>query len=123
MGCVASIDDQVKTFVAAAVAKSPNEIHPSATLLGDLGIDGDDADEFLSDFAKHFRVDMAGFVFADHFGTEGIYPWQIPRFVWNLIGELIGRDPHETAGLKAVRVEDLIRAAKAKKWESSSDVH
>jgi hypothetical protein len=112
-----SIDDQVKAFVAEVACRAPDEIRADATLLGDVGLDGDDANEFLAQFANRFEVDMNGFSFSEHFGPEGIYPWQFPRFVWNLVSSIWStKDIHEVAGLKPVRIADLILAAKAKKW-------
>ena len=116
MDAAQSIDDQVKSCVAEFVCKKPGDIHDESTLLGDLGLDGDDADEFLSDFAKRFEVDMVGFRFEDHFSNEGMYPWQFRGFVWNLIQGMLGKDPHALAGLKAIKVEDLIHAANSHRW-------
>ena len=121
MEAAQSIDEQVKSFVAESRCKETNEIRGDITLLGDLGLDGDDAFEFLSDFAKRFNVDMKGFRFEDHFGHEGMYPWQFPVFFWRLISAIWDkRKPEEVAGLKAIKVEDLIQAASARRWSESS---
>jgi len=39
----------------------------------DLGITGDDADELIQKFEKHFHVDMATLNFSDYFYSEGMY--------------------------------------------------
>jgi acyl carrier protein len=72
------IDEQVKSFVAESRGMKPNEIRGESTLLGDLGLDGDVAYGLLSEFAKCFDVDMESFRFEDHFGHEGMQPWQFP---------------------------------------------
>jgi hypothetical protein len=117
---VSSIRDQVRSFVAEIVYREPDEILSTMNLLGDFGLDGDDADEFMIEFAKRFDVDMSGYEFLNHFGTEGIWPWQFPRFLWNGARQFCGADPHEMSGLKPITVEDLCCAAKAKKWQNAA---
>ena len=104
--------------MAETVCKRPNEIQNELTLLGDLGMDGDDAAEFLEEFAKRFEVNMECFKFEKHFGPEGMYPWQFPVFVWRLISGIWDRrEPEDIDGLKVIKVEDLIQAAKTKRWK------
>lgn len=43
------------------------------TSLQQLGMDGDDAVEFMSRFAEEFRVDMRHFNIKRHFGAEGLW--------------------------------------------------
>jgi hypothetical protein len=113
-----TVDREVSAFVAEERGCALEEIRPTATLLGDLGLDGDDAEEFITEFSTRFGVDMTGFKFADHFGAEGMFPWQFPRFIWNAMRNMRGEDPHAVAGLRPIRVEDLIQAAKAGRWQS-----
>ncbi len=47
------------------------EIDRNSTLGKDLGITGDDADEFLVAFAKEFKVDVGQFPIGDYFNDEG----------------------------------------------------
>jgi hypothetical protein len=115
------LNDQVRSFLADTFLKAPDEILPTMTLLGDFGLDGDDADKFMIEFAKRFDVDMTGYVFSEHFGIEGMYPWQFPRFLWNAFRQACGADPHETSGLKPIKVDDLYQAAGAHKWNSTSN--
>jgi hypothetical protein len=41
----------------------------------DLGMDGDDADEFLMEYSRMFEVDLSGFDFHLYFGNEGCNPF------------------------------------------------
>jgi len=42
------------------------------TIVADIGLDGDDADEFMVVYAKRFGVDAGDFRFPDYFGPGGI---------------------------------------------------
>lgn len=108
-----SIDDQVMDFVAKEVPVNRTKISPSTTLFGDLGIDGDDALEFLQAYAEHFGVNIEGLKFTDHFGPEG---FEMLRFLWIIIQTIKWNDPHTAAGKVPITIEDLIRAASTKKW-------
>lgn len=69
-----SPDEVTLTSIKELVAKHahcPVETLLVKTRLGeDLGIIGDDADEFLDEFARSFDVDMSGMVFNDYFPNE-----------------------------------------------------
>jgi hypothetical protein len=41
-------------------------------LLRDLGVDGDDASEFMYNFGEKFQVDLSNFRFDNYFGGEGL---------------------------------------------------
>jgi acyl carrier protein len=112
------LDEQVRAFVAETVGRSQGEILPTTALQNDLGLDGDDAHEFMIEFVKRFDVDMSGFEFLGHFGSEGMWPWQFPRFLWNVICRIRGDGQREIPGLKTIHVADLYRAAETKKWKS-----
>lgn len=47
----------------------------STTLQRDLGVDGDDADEIMSEYFSTFDVDGSQFDFDDYFGTEVFNPF------------------------------------------------
>ena len=42
--------------------------------LQQLGMDGDDAVLFMTEFADRFRIDMRHFDLKRHFGSEGLWP-------------------------------------------------
>ena len=48
------------------------ELSRETELLSDLGIDGDDAVEFLEDFSKEFSVDVSQLVFDKYFNQESL---------------------------------------------------
>lgn len=56
------------------------EINQNTRLYHDLGIYGDDADEFLEQYTRMFNVKVINFKFSDYFPSEG-----------NLISSLIVR--------------------------------
>jgi hypothetical protein len=88
------------------------------TLLGDLGIDGDDGVDLLQHFEQKFGVDMTACRLNHHFGPEGVVFWA-PLY-WLLLAyrALVekGSTPESRARLPPIRVQDLINSAKSGKW-------
>ncbi|WP_370095744.1 DUF5958 family protein [Bradyrhizobium yuanmingense] len=74
----------------------------------DLGVDGDDAREFVCRFADQFNVDMSEFDFGMYFGGEGLE-------LSGLAKSLFGRRTKAP-----VTVELLFRAAKQRRWPRNS---
>lgn len=75
-------------------------------LVDDLGLDGDDADEFMAAYAKQFNVEAGDFQYSDYFGPEG----------FNLIGsvlDLIRKKPP----LKPLTLGMLETAANMGEWD------
>ena len=75
------------------------QIFPESRLVHDLGIAGDDAGELLTEYSETFQVDMSEFDFAQYFSGE----------------------PHlfklaEGLKLAPITVQDLVEAARQKKW-------
>jgi hypothetical protein len=66
-----SATDRVFDFVAQFCKVPRTELRVETKLAQDLGLDGDDAAEFIDIFAKGFQVDMATFRFERHFFSEG----------------------------------------------------
>lgn len=89
-------------MIADKTGISPDQISIDSRLYQDLGMTGDDAGEFLADFAEAFQVDLGGFRFSDHFTGE-------PPDFW----VLIGRGPDR---LIPVTVRDLVNNVATKKW-------
>lgn len=85
---------------------------PATTLFGDLGLDGDDALEFLAAFLDHFKVDEGDLVPARHFGGEGINPFR-------LLGWLVGMGKKEPEPVP-ISLGMLLRAAQTGRWESAA---
>lgn len=86
------------------------------TLLGDLGIDGEDGIELITDFIKTFEVDPTGIQIGHHFGPECM-PWNAPlKLEWIYRRVVLGQCPEVLHDLIPIRVQDLIEIAAAKRW-------
>jgi hypothetical protein len=119
------ITKDVYRFIEDETGHSVRRIRPDTTLLGDIKIDGDDADEFFEHFASRFQVDMAGFTIDRHFHSERELLSSSP--LGCLLLPLIlakswawpdAQDLHEVCGKVPIRVRDLLEAAESKKWPS-----
>jgi hypothetical protein len=68
---------RVLAFTARELGLSPEKIHPASRLLEDLGLDGDDAAEFMEAFAREFAVVLKNFPYSRYVGPEGL-PLGVP---------------------------------------------
>ncbi|MBR0707307.1 DUF1493 family protein [Bradyrhizobium liaoningense] len=84
------------------------QITPATDIAWDLGVDGDDAHEFICRFADQFNVDMSEFDFDMYFGGEGFD-------LIGLIKSLVGRKTKAP-----MTVELLFAAAKERRWPRNS---
>ena len=83
----------------------------------DLGLDGDEAEQFMEDFKNHFNIDMTSFEFCDFFHTESvpfelIYQWICPQKQhrsWSRIVKL------------PIHIYDLKKAIESGVWSYSID--
>jgi acyl carrier protein len=66
----ANLNDAVCRFVSEQCSVDPSSVNLSLRLREDLGLDGDDADEFMQSFAKKFSVDLSDFDFTRFFAVE-----------------------------------------------------
>ena len=92
-------------FIAAKTGLQPNAITSTSRLLHDLKIDGDDAEELLTEYSDAFQVDMTGFNFCEHFRSE-------PNLFSLGLGSLNRFVP--------VRVAQLVRSARNRRWMADS---
>jgi hypothetical protein len=76
-------------------------------LLKDVGMDGDDANEFLCKFADRFQVDMSDFRFDRFFGSEG---FALIQFIRSLF----------SSGKSPCTIALLVEAAKNGHWPVSA---
>jgi hypothetical protein len=118
----------VYRFIEDETGYSFKRIRPDTTLLGDIRMDGDDADEFFEHFAGRFQVDMAGFAIDRHFHSEGELLSGSPLGCLLLPVTLVkswawpdAQDLHEVFGKVPIRVRDLLEAAESKKWASRTE--
>ena len=94
-------------MVAERMGVKEERLGPDTRLAEDVGMDGDDAGEFLDAFRDEFGVDMAGFDFDLYFGGEGFFP---PLYLYWLL--------FDRRKLRSIPVTlaDLAASAEAKKW-------
>ena len=100
--------EEIKDFVMAEkLVRKREKLLASTRLSEDIGLEGDDADEFLEAFAKKFNVDFSQFDFHKYFAEEG---WDPIRFFIYMTG---------LRKFKAITLMDLEKAAEAGKWIDS----
>lgn len=112
-----SLLERVRQFVATERGVPLSEVQPHSTLLGDLGLDGDDSYEFFVDFKREFSVDLSALDLDRHFGPEGLPPWFL--FSWMILAVRKGT-PEQRAGLEPITVAELVAAAATGRWSYSS---
>jgi acyl carrier protein len=115
--------------IAALAAKhgetSADTITPQTRLAGDLGLDGDDAHEFVAAFSEHYGVDFDGFVWLRYFGDEG---WDFLRPT--LVAAAKALSPAFARRWRAaqdaereVTIAHLVEVAQAKRWRHPGPEH
>ncbi|MDP3024437.1 MAG: DUF1493 family protein [candidate division Zixibacteria bacterium] len=99
--------EKIKDFVAENLVVKKEKLTAGTRLLEDLGIDGDDAAEFIEVFSKKFDIDMTDFVFEKHFGQEGFNPLMfLYRFLFN----------RKKLQFTTITLSDLLEVVQQKKW-------
>jgi hypothetical protein len=101
----ANLEQRVIRFIAAKTGLEPNAITSASRLLHDLKIDGDDAEELLTEYSHAFQVDMTAFDFHRHFRSE-------PNLVALWLGNLKRFAP--------VTVAELVQSARNGSWRADS---
>jgi len=109
------LEQRIKEFVARERATEVGKITLDTTLVGDLGVDGDDGWELIEAFGKEFEVDLSEFDESKHFGPEsGPFPPLLFIQLFRLF--ILREDPHAIAGVSPITIQDLVDAAKRKCW-------
>jgi acyl carrier protein len=103
---------EVKDFVAEVISTSPQELTALTRLGEDLGLDGDDAEDFMQAFAHRFQVDLSDFHFDLHFGPEAAYNPFLSFYLWLFKPSALKLEP--------ITIGDLVRAAKERKWHTAA---
>ena len=85
--------------------KYEKPLGPETKLYEDLGMDGDDADEFIQEYIKKFDVDMSEFHFEHYFNLEGFSLFSIIKSIFV-----------QAPPLKSVSLGDLEKSAIKGKW-------
>lgn len=83
-----------------------------ADVFGRLGVEGDDAFDFIDKFAERFAVDMSGYRWYFHHGEEG----------WNL-GGLFFPPPYRRVIRIPITPSMLTQAIQTKRWPLEYPVH
>ena len=104
--------DEVRAFVAASCAVDRGRVQPETRLYEDLGVNGDDSNDLLREFAAKFQVDLTGYDHDAHFASEGEFlPWTLLMMLWRLL-----RQGNLSDGRSPLRVGRLNRAAEDGSW-------
>ncbi|WP_322046288.1 DUF1493 family protein [Paraburkholderia sp. J67] len=76
-----AVSVELEDFVRREIGlSSKRQLNASDTLEDDLGVTGDDADDFMDAFAKHFNVEPGDFDFHRYFEMEGFSMWPFSIF-------------------------------------------
>jgi hypothetical protein len=116
---------QIISFTAQETLSDIDSISLKTRLLEDLGIDGEDGEEFLMRFSREFEVDLSNLTYEKHFGAEaGSNPITLGfyfTFVFfkNLFNPNIGDGKADK--LISITIEDLVHAAEAGYWLMNYD--
>jgi hypothetical protein len=82
--------DRVLDFVSSETATRKQHLSGNTDIAMDLGVEGDDAVEFMLKFQREFDVDLSNFCFDQYFGGEG---FMLIPFIKSLLGKGEVRDP------------------------------
>ncbi|MCX2800793.1 DUF1493 family protein [Microbulbifer thermotolerans] len=78
------IKARVIDFLSNETAISASKINLSTRLFHDLGIDGEDAMDLISEFSKSYEVDVSNFQYSEYFGNEGAAsPFSLIKMILN----------------------------------------
>ena len=97
------IEERVFEFVAELTGAERRRLTLATTLVGDLGVDGDDGWDLVESFGEKFEVDLSTFRGDEHFGPEGLSIFAPLGLVWSLVSWPFRKKqtPEESAGLRA----------------------
>ncbi len=100
---------EVKNFVSQQTGISISNLNRNSSLSEDLGIEGDDANDFMQAFSKTFDVELTNFVFDKYFYPEGAF---------NPISYLIYRKLFRRPKLQHIPItlSRLVEAVLKRKW-------
>lgn len=113
---VQDLYDQVVQIIIQETGCNEDTVKPEATLV-ELGVDGDDAEQLIQRFSDHFSIDMSDFRFSRHFGPEGYSLTSLINLIYTSFVFRVKKCTwEEAAGLRPIKVSDLVHIAKTKKW-------
>jgi hypothetical protein len=100
--------EAIARFLSEIRAEPLEHISPGTRLREDLGLDGDDVDEFLEGLADRFGVDLTGFDFYRYFREEPHLLWLFTQW-WHARR----RGQWQT---QPITVADVVRTVREKRW-------
>ncbi len=103
-----AIFGRIRELLAEQMGGDEASITLDTRLGRDLGMDGADAEEFLTAYRQEFGVDMTNFPYDDYFGPE--VGFEIFSYLYCLLFK------RSALKQKQVTVNELIAAAEAKQW-------
>lgn len=114
------VQRRIIKIVGRLSGHSEDAIDPDTGLIFDLGITGDDADIVFLEILKTFPIDMSGIDFGARFGSEGVWPWEVPMIIWRAARRVaykwrFGTIPRDDLA-REVYIRDIIDAALAGRW-------
>jgi acyl carrier protein len=98
--------EEIYALISEITGVDAAKLHPGTDLYADLGVDGDDFDEFVQEFEQRFAVDMSAFLWYFHHGDEG-FPG---------MGALLFKPPYARVLRIPVTPELLLASANAGRW-------
>lgn len=101
--------NRILDFVSSETTTRSQNLSGSTDIAKELGVEGDDAVEFMLKFQKEFDVDLSNFHFDRYFGSEG---FNLIPFIKSLLGKGEMRDP--------LTVTVLFDAANHRRWPGSA---
>jgi acyl carrier protein len=104
-------EEDVLKLISEESGVSVFDISPESTLLGDLGIDGDDAWSLLESCSENFGLNLKNFKFQAHFRNEPCFKGPLYFFRKLKLG-----DEHLAAKKEKITVASLIQACKNGSW-------
>jgi hypothetical protein len=103
--------ERLSEFIIFQRGKYKKPFTEQTTLEKDLGITGDDADEFMDAFFTHFNINYSNFQISKYFYGEGFDLFNIAGF----IRKLLGKKPLSSPKFD-ITLYDLMKSIESGKW-------
>ena len=99
---------KVRAFVAQHWKVKREKLSETTRLAQDLGLDGDDAAEFMEKFSETFNVDLTSFDFSRYFGPEAGFNPFYSLYLLLFNRKKLRQDP--------LTLRDLAEAVRNNRW-------
>ena len=108
------LENEILELVSRESGVPISKISLNSTLLGDIGLDGDDAWEVFESCHEKHGLDLTNFEFQRHFRNEPCFK----GFIY-LFRKLKHKDEHIAAKKEAITVARLIESCESGKWNQN----